>query len=293
LAINKPTSIIARRDNVAFGQVKIDILPLGSPGPQLQKDQTPLTVQAAGGYLQPANPAGSGTPDGPSSTPQDPTSAPQSQPGSGAPGDIKPDPARPPGDSFLLEINGRPVYVKAEETFTVSKGARVKMAAINSPQLPPHTVMNLRGFIGRPGDTSGNDLGTTADTAADMIPRFSLPNKHFPTYQLGAEDGQKILFKAYLEIQEPVLKSVTLEIDGQISTLLLGRRLTVKAGSPITLSEVTLEGNLPLNKPRFTLGGRAFPANLPQTVTMPNLAVSLAVFSEGDLAGKVVLVPGT
>jgi hypothetical protein len=280
LAITKPTTVTARRDNIAFGQIRVELLPPGSPSPQLQKSETPLAVQAEAGSLHPNVPA---------SLPPNIPPPDSAQDGPAVETDLAPQ-----GRYFVLEVDGQRVYLKEGGKLTVTKGAKVRLLDMKSPQpLPPGTVMNLKGFFGRPGDTTGNDLGTSAETGRDMLPRFALPGTKFPTYQLGAEDGNNLIFKAYLEIQELVLKSVTLEIDGQTKVLALGRRCPVRTGSPVLVKSVSLEGDLPLVKPRFTLGGRVFPPNLPQTVTMPAIAVSLAVFSEGDLAGKVVLVPSS
>ncbi|MDR1396055.1 MAG: hypothetical protein LBK52_07800 [Deltaproteobacteria bacterium] len=281
LAIRKPTAVIARRDNSAFGQIKIDLLPKGAPSPQLLKAGRP--VQAQAGYLTEDIPGA--RPDRPG-----PASPPETGPAGPPP---KPEEASvPAGDHFVLEVNGRTAYLVPEATLTVAKGDKVRLVQVSSPRnLPSGTVMNLKGFVGRPGDVTGSDQGTICDTGRDMISRFALEGPRFPTYQLGAEDGPRILFKAYLEIREPVLKEVAVVAEGRKKVLKLGQRLTVKAGSPVTVQSVTLEGDLPLAKPRLTLGGRPFSASLPQEVTMPPIAVSLAVFTDGVLAGKVVLVP--
>jgi hypothetical protein len=174
----------------------------------------------------------------------------------------------------------------------VRKGAKVALVDIESQEpLPPGTVMNLRGFIGRPGDTAGNDKGTVANTAKDMIPRFSVGQGGRQVFQLGAEKGPELLASAFLEIVSPKLKSVALEANGQEKVLALGQRWGLKPGDKVTVKEVRLENGLELDNPRFTLGGRPFPPQLPQTLAMPSIAVSLAVFSGDELAGKVVLFP--
>ncbi|MDR2422108.1 MAG: hypothetical protein LBE01_01875 [Deltaproteobacteria bacterium] len=294
LAIHKETKIIARRDNVPFGQVQVGLLPPGSVSPQLKRPDSTLTAQAGAGVDlraagQPAAgeaPAAGGPPMGPKATSQvggGPSSSdPSSRPGGGSESFY----------GFRLEVDGRPVELKADERLTVGQGSKVRLVGLASPEpLPVGTVMNLRGFIGRPGDTTGDDLGTTAKVGSDMIARFAMPGRQIPTYQLGAEDGKKLLFKAYLEILEPKLKKVTLTVDGKTHELALGGRLKVKAGSQVLVEAVELAGGLPLTNAKLTLGGRPFSAALPQTVAMPNLAVALAVFSDGQLAGKVVLAP--
>jgi hypothetical protein len=277
--IKKPTTIIARRDNISFGQVNLKLLPSGI------LDRTPQLVEAA-------------------------SSGPLAQAGAGyLPGietkdfhpEIKPDvkPSQPVENvtkksdySFLVQVDGVNKNISQNEVFTVKKGAKIKFLEIESVKpLPPKTVMNLRGFVGRVGDVTGNDKGTTCDTGKDMISRFSMEHAGKTVYQLGAEDGQKILAKAYIEVLSPKLRSVTFESEGTEKILSLGQRWNLVPGTKINLKKITIEGNIDLNKPRYTLGGRPVPSQLPQVLTMPTIAVSLAVFDGTDLLGKVVLSP--
>jgi hypothetical protein len=151
--------------------------------------------------------------------------------------------------------------------------------------------MNFKGFVGREGDITGNDKGTTCDTRTDLIPRFMIKKDGSMVYQIGAEEGKKLLAAAYIKIIAPKLKSVTLELDGKETVLKLAGRLRLSPGTKVTLKEITLDEGIPLKDPKITLGGRSVPSKLPTILTMPDIAVSLAVFSEGELAGKVVLFP--
>jgi hypothetical protein len=266
LRIDGPTSVIARRDNVSFGQVRIDLLPPGSPvSPRLQEAGAGSVAGASAGYLPGGRENG-----------EVPVEAP-AEVGTGGP-------------RFLLEVDGEPFALERGRKLSVLRGAKVRLVDVEG-SYPPGAVMNLRGFVGRPGDVSGNDKGTVCDTARDMLPRFALDGASASLYQLGLEQGKTILAKAYIEILGPRLKSVTLESGGQEKTLLLGQRWFLKPGTLLTVKSVSLEGDLPISSPRFTLGGRPFPASLPQSLTMPPIAVSLAVFSGNELAGKVVLAP--
>jgi hypothetical protein len=195
--------------------------------------------------------------------------------------------------AFILEVDGKPVSLAPEETLSVRAGSKVLLVDISSPSpLPEGTVMNFKGFVGRRGDTTGNDQGTVCDTARDLLGFFALKDKgEFPTYQLGAENGKELLAKAYVQVTSLKLDSAVFVKDGAQKTLKLGQRWHVPAGSRITLKEVRLAGGAPLEDPRITLGGRPVSPDLPQALVMPQIAVSLAVFSKGELAGKVVLFP--
>jgi hypothetical protein len=268
--------------------------PSGEPaegGPSTAEGATPAASAQAGVDLSHL-PAGSG--------PAASAAAAQAGPGGSAPGGSgqggsapAPAPADPAVNgvrSFLVEVDGRPLRLTPGETLTVRKGAKVKLVEIDG-RLPSSAVMNLRGFVGRPGDATGHDQGTVCDTAKDLIPRFALTRDGATVFQLGAEDGPKLLAAAYLEIVSPKLSSVTLASGGVERTLKLGQRWNLPPGAAVTVLSVALAGDLPLDAPRYTLGGRSFPSKLPQSLIMPEIAVSLAVFSHGELAGKVVLAP--
>ncbi|MDR3154261.1 MAG: hypothetical protein LBW85_08350 [Deltaproteobacteria bacterium] len=327
LRILAPTSVVVRRDNLQIGRVGLGLLPAGdaaSPRVEGAGASAPLSAYAAaGGGLLPGVPgsgaagtlaaASSGAAGAASGGGAGSAAAAGGQPAAGGKGAGGPVPSSgrpqvsgplgaqdgaagaPSGGiaAFILEVDGRGVRLAPGETLPVRAGARVRMVDMESLQpLPEGAVMNFRGFVGRPGDASGNDKGTECDTARDLLSRFSLKGSgEFPVYQLGAELGKEILAKAYIEVVSLRLESAVFVRDGKEKVLRLAERWHVPAGASLTLKEVRLKGGIPLENPRITLGGRPVPAELPQNLVMPKIAVSLAVFSKGELAGKVVLYP--
>jgi hypothetical protein len=308
LRITKPTKVIARKDNQTFGQISLRLLPPGSTetSPKLLLASQTSVVQAGAGWLPGMTPP----PQTPPETAESVTPTLSNQDLEGIGPVISAAGSQPitPGQSsseidsngdtvngvtgFILEIGGRQIVLKPNEILTLKQGTKVTLVDLRTVSPPlADTVMNLRGFIGHPGDTTGNDKGTTADTSKDMIPRFSMELNGRRVYQLGAEHGPELLAAAYLEISQPHLRSVTLEANGQEKTLALGQRWGLAPGTRVTVKEVLLDNQMELSNPKFTLGGRSFPPNLPQTLTMPTIAVSLAVFTDNELAGKVVLFP--
>ena len=88
---------------------------------------------------------------------------------------------------FLLEVDGQRLVLMPGEILTLRHGSNLAMVDIESNWiLPKGTVMNLRGFVGRPGDTTGNDKGTVADTSKNMIARFAMDMNGRRVFQLGA-----------------------------------------------------------------------------------------------------------
>jgi hypothetical protein len=313
LTIDAATKVIARKDNNTFGQISLKFLPPGSneTSPRLLLASQVNVVQAGAGWLPGMTPPPIEPPkDQPAPTQPTLTVADLNQngpaiasagslplsPERAASGEVAPVPiASVNGVSgFLLEIDGQRVILRPNQILTIKHGAKVTLVDLETDdQLPARTVMNLRGFIGRPGDTTGNDKGTTADTSKNMISRFAMEREGRMVFQLGAENGPELLAAAYLEISQPRLQSVTLEANGTEKVLKLGQRWGLRPGTQVTVKEVVLDNRLELINPRYTLGGRTFPPRLPQTLTMPSIAVSLAVFTDDDLAGKVVLFPIT
>jgi hypothetical protein len=304
IIIEKPTTIIARRDNIKFGLIRLELLPEGQgPSPQLRLAASGETIGAGAGWLPGSKPpeiiaqlpADTGAAKPLVAPPKPSDQLPVAQAGSLVTADAINQPETTisgPVTAFALEIDGRRLLISPGEKLTVQKGVKIKMVEILAPApLPKGTVMNLKGFVGRNGDITGHDQGTTCDTAKDLIPRFAIKRNQDTVYQLGAEDGKTLLAAAYIEVLSPKLKSVTLESGGQIKTLTIGQRWGLAPESKVTVLEVLLEGDLIATSPRYTLGGKVFSANLPQTLIMPNIAVSLAVFSREELAGKVVLFP--
>jgi hypothetical protein len=195
---------------------------------------------------------------------------------------------------FLLEVDGQPRRLLPGEQIQVPLGARLKLVDLESGggPLPGGVVMNLRGFVppvNRERNT-GEDRGAVADTAQDLLPAFSEGGKG-EVYAINAELGRTVLASCSLKILRPVLDSVTVRVKGRTMVLRRGGRVHIAAGSRVEVLSATLGGGLELKNPRFTLGGRPFPADLPQTLTMRGIALNLAVFEGDTLAGKVTWVP--
>jgi hypothetical protein len=313
IKITRPTTIIARKDNILFGQVEVAFRQEDGEEqfPLVADLEGDLPIQGSAGYL----PGGTHDPreivreakspqvkgslsslNGPHDSPQQ---IPEETPVSSEPQEAKVSSvAKPvveessPTDSrrgFSLLVNGEPVTLYEGETLSVKRGAKVSLLDFANAELPEGTVMNLKGFIGRKGDTTGNDKGTICDSSKDLVARFAVDKGNL--YQLGAELGPEIIYRAYLEFQAPILESVTFVLNGSEKKLNLGGRWHLPSGTKVEIKDIKLKGGLPLDSPRLTLGGRAVSADLPTIITMPNIAVSLAVFSEEELTGKVVLYP--
>ncbi|MDL2226252.1 M14/M99 family metallopeptidase [Deltaproteobacteria bacterium OttesenSCG-928-M10] len=320
LKIEKPTSIVVQKDHLKIGRINVELLPAdyagqsprligqsklkpprtGTPVPPEAVAQARAAVTRDGGSALLAPQAVSA---GSSVTPEGPADSSVSSATTSVGGKLietlpitETIPARPGSGKvtgFLIEVDGQPVELAPGQQFEVLSGAKVKMVDLQSDgPLPKGVTMNLKGFVPKQKQArnDGEDRGFTADTSRDMMAAFSVRQRG-QVYELNAERGKDILASCAIKIVQPKLESVTFNIGEKTHTLKLGGRLGIPAGTKVTVTEIRLAGGLTLNRPRFTLGGRAFPPDLPQTLTMPSIAVNLAVFNGEALAGKVMWFP--
>ncbi len=300
LELRQDCSLELRKDQHLLGRLQLELRPQGETGPPQVLGEASLAALRPAKIIEPAlltelsepfpsPPQALSQPLTPPQAPADPASAEGSLlTEAPAPAAIElKDPGRVEG--FILEIDGRRVEVADGEKVRVLAGSQLKMVDFKSSgPLPASVVMNLKGFVppSRQSRNNGEDRGSTADTASDLMPAFS-KGRRGREYELNAEKGKEVLASAIVEIVQPRLDSVSFSINGQTHTLKLGQRLPIAPGAKVRLTDVKLVDGQELSNPRFTLGGRPFPAELPQTLTMPSFAANLAVFNGQALAGKV------
>ena len=304
LVIEKNTSIIVQKDHTKIGRINVALLPDDYAGnsPRLTGGQSKVRPPVSGTLvsldearqergtssslsqtLDLAKPAGG---DPPAATPE--PSAETRQTGAIS---LERTPGRVTG--FLVEVDGRPVEIPVGQQLEVISGSKVKMVDLLSDgSLPKNMVINLRGFVPKSKQykNDGQDKGFTADTGKDMMPEFS-HRQRGQVYDLNAEIGKDVVATSSLKLTSLRLASVTFEVGGNTHTLKLGGRMGLPAGARVTITDVELADGQELTNPRFTLGGKAFPSDLPQTVEMPGFAANLAVFNGDALAGKVTWFP--
>ncbi len=282
--IEQPTAIIVRRDSTTIGQIDVALFPNGEKGrsPALlgenrarpPRQAVPATLDMLPGskLIAAAKTAACAPPEN--------TSAPA--------GTLT---------GFLIEVNGRPVEIPLGGQVDVTRGARVKIVDLKSSDgnLPKGVVMNLRGFV--PDDhaagNTGEDRGHTADTAKDMQPAFSQSRKG-EVYAINAELGKQVLASCSLRIVQPSKPkpaSVTVRYQDKTRTLTFGSRVATPIGAKVELLDVTLPGSAAPAKLRLTLAGHPLPPKIPQTFTMRDIAINLAVFNGDGLVGKITWVP--
>jgi hypothetical protein len=193
-----------------------------------------------------------------------------------------------------VAVDGVPAAVEPGGELVVAAGARLTLVDLGADgPLPRDTAMNLKGFVprGQEAKNSGEDRGHTADTARDMMARFSRDGKG-ELYPLNAELGDNtVLAGCTIRIVAPGLETVTVRFGGETKILKPGSRTRIAPGTKVEFLGAALRGGLEPRNPRYTLAGHAFPADLPQTLTMRDIAINLAVFDGDILLGKVTWTP--
>ena len=282
--IEKPTTIVVRRDSAPIGEIAVTLFPEGEKGasPKLlgenrarpPRQATPATLDMLPGtkIIAAAKAAAAPLPGGQN----------------GAEGAVA---------GFLIEVDGKPVEIPPGGQAEVTRGARVKIVDLKSAggALPKGVVMNLKGFVPdeHTAANTGEDRGHTADTAKDMQPAFSEGRKG-EVYAINAELGKTVLASCSLRITQPAQPkpaSVTIRYQDKTRVLAFGSRIVIPVGTKVELLSATLPGNASAARLRLTLAGRPLPAKFPQTLTMRDIAINLAVFNGDALVGKVTWVP--
>ncbi|MDR2946744.1 MAG: succinylglutamate desuccinylase/aspartoacylase family protein [Candidatus Adiutrix sp.] len=323
LRIEKPTAIEVKKDDRKIGRIQIALLPPDQSGasPRLvgtakarpPKVPTPgkTTVAAVDPAVTAPRPAGPVATDPVSTEPTSQVRGTISRPDAASepavtttPVAAPPKTVTPPAASapvaslptkitgFVIEIDGQRVELAVGQEMDVLVGAEVKMVELVGEGKLGGIVMNLKGFVpqSKQYKNDGEDKGFTADTGRDMMSAFSVQRKGL-VYEINAERGKDILASCALRLVKPKLAQVTLEVNGETRTLKLGGVISIAPGTPVTVTKITLDGGRTLTSPRYTLGGKSFSSQLPQTLSMPTFAANLAVFNGSALAGKVMWSP--
>ncbi|MDR1045670.1 MAG: succinylglutamate desuccinylase/aspartoacylase family protein [Candidatus Adiutrix sp.] len=288
LRIEQPTSIEVQKDQRRIGRISLALLPAG------QEDQSPRLTGENRLRLPRAEAVAAAGPEAAGrlavldSPRNEIRQAIELTPGPRPPAGAPPAPARVTG--FLIEVDGWPVELAPGQKLEVMSGSLIKMVDLKSDgPLPEKTVMNLKGFMPKSKlyKNDGEDRGFTADTGRDLMPAFSVGQRG-RDYEINAEVGPEVRASCSIRLTPPKLVSATIEIDGRRQTLTPGGRFGIPPGAEVTVLAVELADGRELGNPRFTLGGKPFPAELPQTLKMPGFGVNLAVFNGEVLAGKVL-----
>ena len=287
--IDKATNIVVRRDSATIGTIAVKLFE--------EKGRSPmLTGENRAGPSKVATPA---TPDmlpGAKIIAEAKARAKAAATAQAKAGDIAGGQAEPGGvvTGFLVEVNGKPVEIKPGSQIQVPRGAKVKIVdlKVEGGGLPKGVVMNLKGFVPKDNALSNNgeDRGHTADTARDMMPAFSEGRKG-EVYAINAELGKTILAFCSIRIAQPQRVAVTLRYMDQTRTLSFGSRIAIPVGAKVELLEVVVPGGPKSGGLRYTLAGHPLPVRVPQTLTMRDIAINLAVFDGDVLIGKITWVP--
>lgn len=285
--IEKPTTIVVRRDSTPIGEIAVALLPenekalsprlIGENRARPPRQAIPATLDMLPGtrIIAEARAAAAS-----------PAASPGGQ--NGAKGTVT---------GFLIEVDGKAVEIPPGGRIEVVRGAKVKIIDLKTAggELPKGVVMNLRGFVPKEhaAANTGEDRGHTADTGKDMQPAFSEGRKG-EVYAINAELGKQVLASCSLRIvpPKPAFASVSLRWQDNTRALAFGSRVIIPVGAKVELLDVSLPGAAASAKLRFTLAGHPLPSRVPQTLTMRDIAINLAVFNGDVLIGKITWVPG-
>jgi hypothetical protein len=157
---------------------------------------------------------------------------------------------------FETKINGKEQLFMNNATAKVILGDRLELVDVttnlgNSSDI----VVNFKGYVGDKGSNSGEDRGYVIHTERDLWKRYSLDGTG-KTFQIVVTHKEALLGKLFLEIEEPRLDYVIVQVNGGVKRCLYpGDSLGVSPQD--TINVLDIKTNIPTNNGvRAVLKGR-------------------------------------
>lgn len=158
-------------------------------------------------------------------------------------------------EAFRVQVNGRPRLVAPGECLEVVRGDELMLGdPVGGPPEGDYRL-NFRGFVGNQVENDAEDRGYVIHTLHDMLQRFSL-SAHGERYEIRAEQGQRILAVAEVEIRSPRVRYLLVRIgEDPLTALAPGDTLHLLPDVPVTVEEMVSD---PGEADGFTVNVRGF-----------------------------------
>jgi len=135
----------------------------------------------------------------------------------------------PAEDHFILRVNDSLHRVEPGEALRVFRGDAVTIVDFSSADGSEVSNVNLKGFVGKPGDNRGEDRGYTVNTTSDLMKDWSLDGRG-EKYLIAAMRPRKADATMELQLINPVVSHVLFQTGN-------GKPLLVENGGEIVLDE--------------------------------------------------------
>lgn len=115
-------------------------------------------------------------------------------------------------DFVTLTINGRDKQVKNNDTIQIALGDKfIIKNAMLSNRNKQVSYVNLVGFVSPKTKTNAGDQGYEINTATDLMSAWAIKNN---VYKIDVYYLKQIVGSVFIEITEPKLEQITIDING-------------------------------------------------------------------------------
>ena len=114
---------------------------------------------------------------------------------------------------LLLKVNGKLRACTPHGKIDITKGDKIELIDVISPNGRLPLKLNLVGFVGNHRHNTGEDGGYVIDTATDLMKRFSR-HKEGKLYTVKAGNGRKTFYTFHIAVVQPILREMILFTRG-------------------------------------------------------------------------------
>ena len=141
---------------------------------------------------------------------------------------------------YKITINGDERIFENEEHVKLVKGDKFEIVdVISDIANPSELIVNLKGYVGDPGNNTGEDRGYVINTSRDLWKSYSL-EKRGKYYQMIVENNGDIIGKLFFDLEDPVLKYVVIGTgNAELRGLTPGDTALVDADTPLKLFDIS------------------------------------------------------
>ena len=175
---------------------------------------------------------------------------------------------------YKIKINGDERIFQNYEHVKLVKGDQVEIVDVISNLADSSAfAVNLKGYVGDSLNNTGEDRGHVIHTARDLWERYSL-EKRGKHYQVVVTNGQDLVGKLFLDLENPVLKYIVLGTrDGEMRCLHPGDTAFVDTNTPLKLFDIHTNVIRNVGVKAFITGLGSFrrPVDIDKPITINNL----------------------
>lgn len=132
---------------------------------------------------------------------------------------------------YRLKVNGRNRIIENYGTVTLVKGDTLVVEDVISDAFDPTEVqVNVKGYVNKAANNTGEDRGYVIQTGRDLWPKYSLDKKGLK-YQVVTQGERAIIGKLFIELIEPSLSYMLIQTNDQ-TVACFGNGATLRVDTP-------------------------------------------------------------